>query len=299
MQTRYLFLSLIFLSSAWANGEKILRYLPEARTYAGGVDTGYTQYATPSLYKSNQYVLSFDDGPHLVYTPQILDILKEYKVKATFFIVTKRLGPKGTQLAIRAIKEGHIVASHHHSHDHNNSVDSRTFKEKLKKSLRHIVKLYKLAGVKLNHLYYRFPYAEYGGRKDYHHMNIIREVSSELFGANCVRFVFWDHDTSDWVSSLNSQDIFKNLVSFQEGGKYWSYKIVRINGKKKIVKKLIANYPATQGGIILQHDVQHKTIAATRQYLEYAKRNYLDITPLNMTSEYREFSHQCIKAFNL
>ncbi|WP_241654584.1 polysaccharide deacetylase family protein [Sporolactobacillus shoreae] len=33
--------------------------------------------------------LTFDDGPHPVYTPQILDVLKQYHAKATFFLIGK------------------------------------------------------------------------------------------------------------------------------------------------------------------------------------------------------------------
>jgi len=33
--------------------------------------------------------LTFDDGPHPVYTPQILDILKKYDARATFFVIRK------------------------------------------------------------------------------------------------------------------------------------------------------------------------------------------------------------------
>jgi peptidoglycan/xylan/chitin deacetylase (PgdA/CDA1 family) len=35
----------------------------------------------------NGVALTFDDGPDPVYTPQLLDLLKKYNVKATFFVV--------------------------------------------------------------------------------------------------------------------------------------------------------------------------------------------------------------------
>ena len=37
----------------------------------------------------NKIALTFDDGPHPVYTPEILDILSDYGIKATFFVVGK------------------------------------------------------------------------------------------------------------------------------------------------------------------------------------------------------------------
>ena len=37
--------------------------------------------------QSKRIALTFDDGPHYKYTGEILDILKEYNAKATFFVV--------------------------------------------------------------------------------------------------------------------------------------------------------------------------------------------------------------------
>ena len=37
--------------------------------------------------EDNKIALTFDDGPHPIYTPQILDLLDKYNIKATFFII--------------------------------------------------------------------------------------------------------------------------------------------------------------------------------------------------------------------
>ena len=45
-------------------------------------------------YKRNenmQIALTFDDGPHPIYTEKILDILEKYKIKATFFMVGENI----------------------------------------------------------------------------------------------------------------------------------------------------------------------------------------------------------------
>lgn len=59
--------------------------------------------------------LTFDDGPHPRYTPMILDILKKYGVRATFFAVGENaeLYP---ELIGRCLCEGHEVANHTYSH---------------------------------------------------------------------------------------------------------------------------------------------------------------------------------------
>ena len=59
--------------------------------------------------------LTFDDGPSDRVTPQILDILKEEKVKATFFIVGSAAESR-KYLLQREFSEGHTVAVHSYSH---------------------------------------------------------------------------------------------------------------------------------------------------------------------------------------
>ncbi|MBS7297551.1 MAG: polysaccharide deacetylase [Eubacteriales bacterium] len=55
--------------------------------------------------------LTFDDGPNKVTTPQILDILAEYNIKATFFELGEKLeANKG--IAKRTYDEGHLLANH-------------------------------------------------------------------------------------------------------------------------------------------------------------------------------------------
>ena len=62
--------------------------------------------------------LTFDDGPSSSVTPQILDILKENNVKATFFVLGTNV-EKHPELITRMAREGHAIASHSYSHDMN------------------------------------------------------------------------------------------------------------------------------------------------------------------------------------
>jgi peptidoglycan/xylan/chitin deacetylase (PgdA/CDA1 family) len=61
--------------------------------------------------------LTFDDGPDVVNTPKILEILKSHQLKACFFIIGKKI--KGNEELVRKISlEGHIVANHSFSHSY-------------------------------------------------------------------------------------------------------------------------------------------------------------------------------------
>lgn len=59
--------------------------------------------------------LTFDDGPQDVYTPQILDILKKYHIKATFFLIGKNV-EAFPGVAKRIAQEGHCIGNHTYSH---------------------------------------------------------------------------------------------------------------------------------------------------------------------------------------
>ena len=65
--------------------------------------------------KGKGIALTFDDGPDPETTPAILSILKEAKIKATFFVIGKKaeLYP---ELVRQIDEEGHIVANHSYSH---------------------------------------------------------------------------------------------------------------------------------------------------------------------------------------
>ena len=61
--------------------------------------------------KERAMALTIDDGPHPQTTPQILDLLAEYGVKATFFIITERV--VGNEAIVeRIINEGHEIGNH-------------------------------------------------------------------------------------------------------------------------------------------------------------------------------------------
>ncbi|MDK1376366.1 MULTISPECIES: chitooligosaccharide deacetylase NodB [unclassified Sinorhizobium] len=59
--------------------------------------------------------LTFDDGPHPFCTPEILDVLAEHRVPATFFVIGQYAADQ-PKLIQRMIAEGHDVANHTMTH---------------------------------------------------------------------------------------------------------------------------------------------------------------------------------------
>ena len=77
--------------------------------------------------------LTFDDGPHPVYTPLLLDGLAKRKVKATFFI-TGENAENYPDLVKRMQEEGHLIGNHTYSHIQLTSDNKEVFREELVKT---------------------------------------------------------------------------------------------------------------------------------------------------------------------
>jgi peptidoglycan/xylan/chitin deacetylase (PgdA/CDA1 family) len=65
--------------------------------------------------KSGRVGLTFDDGPHPKHTPRVLDVLNQYGVRATFFVIGKQAEHQPA-LVRRLAAEGHAVGNHSFSH---------------------------------------------------------------------------------------------------------------------------------------------------------------------------------------
>lgn len=71
--------------------------------------------------------LTFDDGPSLTNTPNILKILKDNDVKATFFVIGKSLKIDGAgKILKQEYDEGMSIANHTYSHDYSYLYPNRT-----------------------------------------------------------------------------------------------------------------------------------------------------------------------------
>lgn len=65
---------------------------------------------------ASKYVaLTFDDGPHSIYTPKLLDGLAQRQVHATFFVIGKNI-PGNEDIISRMYQEGHVIGNHTYDH---------------------------------------------------------------------------------------------------------------------------------------------------------------------------------------
>ena len=81
--------------------------------------------------------LSFDDGPHAKFTPQVLDVLKRHGAKATFFLIGERAG-REPELVARIRAAGHETGNHYFENGTTLLHSSAKFVKKLEETEREI-----------------------------------------------------------------------------------------------------------------------------------------------------------------
>jgi peptidoglycan/xylan/chitin deacetylase (PgdA/CDA1 family) len=143
--------------------------------------------------KQTALALSFDDGPDLKYTPKILDILKKYKVKATFFVVGA-LVQKYPATFHRIIREGHAVGNHGYQHLKICELTPDKARYQLTKNQEIITKN---GGPR--QLIFRPPY----GALDPASINLINKQGYQI--------ILWTIDSFDW-RGLKKQQVITNVV---------------------------------------------------------------------------------------
>lgn len=125
--------------------------------------------------------LTFDDGPHGANTPRLLEMLKQRKVKATFFVVGQCVA-EYPELAKRIVEEGHEIANHSWSHPQLTKLGEGSVTEQLSKT--HDVIL-QTTGVTTKIL--RPPYGAFTQNQ--------QAWAHRKWGYKCI---LWDVDTLDW-----------------------------------------------------------------------------------------------------
>ncbi len=146
--------------------------------------------------------ITFDDGPS-TNTNNILDILKEYDVKASFF-VTGKTDSKYKDVYNRIVSEGHTLGMHSYSHKYSELYESLdSFQTDLNK-LRTF--LYETTGVWSK--YYRFP----GGSSNTVSKVDMKELINYLALEN-ITYYDWNVGSGDDRSGITKDLIVTNVMT--------------------------------------------------------------------------------------
>jgi peptidoglycan-N-acetylglucosamine deacetylase len=104
-------------------------------------------------YDPRKVALSFDDGPDPVWTPKILDVLKQYHVHAAFMVIGAE-AEENVGLLKRYVREGHEIGNHTFTHPDISEISPFQLQEELNWSERLFA-----AELGIQPLYFRPPYS--------------------------------------------------------------------------------------------------------------------------------------------
>jgi peptidoglycan-N-acetylglucosamine deacetylase len=142
--------------------------------------------------KQKKVVLTFDDGPSPVWTPEILDELKKENIPATFFMIGHHV-QKYPEIAKRVADEGHIIGNHGYAHSVLLYYTPAEIEEEIKYT-EHVIK--EITGQSTK--YFRPPKAW------------LRKIIKEKIKSMGYEIILWSLNSKDWVS-FNHKAIVKYL----------------------------------------------------------------------------------------
>lgn len=217
-------------------------------TYTSSDRSGNTATATRTVHIINRATttsnsghkiiyLTFDDGPG-AYTSQLLDVLKKYNVKATFFVT----GSGDDSLIAREYNEGHTVGLHTFTHNYasiyssvdNFFADLYRIQDRVKSITGYTSMITRFPGGSSNSIS-----AYYDGGT--HIMSrLVNEVSARGF-----TYFDWNISSGDAGGTTSTAEVIKNVTSALK----------------------------PESSVILQHDIKDFSVAAVEQIIQYGLNN--------------------------
>ena len=145
--------------------------------------------------------LTFDDGPDPRWTPQILDLLKKYNARASFFVLGHKAG-KYPELIARIAAEGHAIANHGYSHTSLTAVSAEEFLSEVKSTEAAIRAALADAPSAASQVCrsLRPPYGE---------LNVLLRSRAARLD---YKLAYWGLDTLDWSASASASGILKAVM---------------------------------------------------------------------------------------
>jgi peptidoglycan/xylan/chitin deacetylase (PgdA/CDA1 family) len=188
----------------------------------------YLRWLYPKAYwrmdpNDHSVYLTFDDGPIPQSTPFILETLRRFGIKATFFMVGDNVR-KYPELYQQIVDEGHQVGNHTHNHISG-----------FRHSVRHYVFNVDKANAYIHSHLFRPPHGW------------IRHDQYAVLTQAKYKMVMWDLVTRDYSKWLNATDIINNVKRYARNGS-----IITFHDSLKSIEKLKIALPASIQWLIEQ-----------------------------------------------
>ncbi|MET0635833.1 MAG: polysaccharide deacetylase family protein [Chitinophagaceae bacterium] len=152
----------------------------------------YSSYTWDIPSKGKDVYLTFDDGPHPVATPFVLDELKKAGAQASFFCIGKNVVAEPV-LYRRILDEGHTVGNHTYNHLNGWKTGNMVY-------LKDVAE----AGKYIDSDLFRPPYGRIGRFQASALANALKKPN--------VKVVMWDVLSGDFDTSLTGEQCLRNIV---------------------------------------------------------------------------------------
>lgn len=139
--------------------------------------------------------LTFDDGPHKTATPFVLDQLKKYNAKATFFCIGKNVASH-PEIYQRILEEGHSTGNHTFNHLNGWKVNKKEYIDDIENAARFI-----------NSKLFRPPYGK-----------ISLRVSKMLQKEMGYKIIMWHVLSGDFDESIKPEKCLNNVLNKAQRG---------------------------------------------------------------------------------
>lgn len=197
--------------------------------------------------------LTFDDGPSM-YTNELLDILKKYNVKATFFVTNQNLTYDYDDVILRAYQEGHAIGLHTSTHNYgyiysninNYFSDLYSVQSKVKSITGYTSTIIRFPGGSSNTVSRSYD----GGTR-------IMSTLTNMVESRGFRYFDWNVVSGDAGETTDTSKVASNVINSLGSGSTY---------------------------VVLQHDTKKFSIDATEEIIQYGLNNGYQFRTLSMNS---------------
>lgn len=188
--------------------------------------------------KENEIYLTFDDGPHPQVTQFVLDELKKYNAKATFFCIGKNV-KEHFDIYKQIISEGHRPGNHTFNHLNGWKTADKKYLDDIKQ-----------AADIIDSPFFRPPY----GRATKFQMKALQEDKFQL------KTIMWDVLSGDFDEKITPENCYLNVVKYAKAGS-----IIVFHDSLKALPRLLYALPLvlrffSEKGFVFKVFPSHKKI---------------------------------------
>jgi peptidoglycan/xylan/chitin deacetylase (PgdA/CDA1 family) len=172
---------------------------------------------------SQSIALTFDDGPDPIHTPAVLDVLNDYNIKATFFVLGQA-AESYPHIVERMVDAGHTIGNHTYSHRHPWMISSDRARFEVSETTKVITRI-----TGKSPQWFRPPH----GR--------LRRAMLQQARSENMTTVLWSHSIVDWGPLATEEGIFDRMRNASSGDILLMHDGQRQRNRPAITAKYLPN----------------------------------------------------------